>query len=156
MAMCWSMGPWAGLERRHIWEACRSSLMSNLPHQKTFIPINKAFGKGALCRLSTVLIARGSVGDCICTCARQGICWCVCMLCMEDARFCSVPCTNKSYLGYFCSATQSWFGVFVTNGSNRKPEMHSYCKPVVCELWCGQALAEFLLHAVLLSHSVSH
>ncbi len=54
MAMAWSMNPWAGLKRRHILEACRSSLMSNLPHQKTFIPINKVFDKGALHRLSIV------------------------------------------------------------------------------------------------------
>lgn len=61
LAALWSMSPWAGLKRRCISEACRSSLMSNLPHQKTFIPINKAFGKGALHRLSAVPTARRSV-----------------------------------------------------------------------------------------------
>lgn len=69
MATLWSMSPWAGLKRRHILEACRSSLMSNLPHQKTFIPINKAFGKGALHRLSAVPTAHRSVCDCRSVCA---------------------------------------------------------------------------------------
>ena len=69
MAMHWSIGPWAGLERRHILEACRSSLMSNLPHQKTFIPINTAFSKGALNRLSTVPTAHRSALDCVSVCA---------------------------------------------------------------------------------------
>lgn len=69
MATLWSMSPWAGLKRRHILEACRSSLMSNLPHQKTFIPINKAFGKGALHRLSAVPTAQRSVCDCRSVCA---------------------------------------------------------------------------------------
>lgn len=69
MGTLWSMSPWAGLKRRHILEACRSSLMSNLPHQKTFIPINKAFGKGALHRLSAVPTAQRSVCDCRSVCA---------------------------------------------------------------------------------------
>ena len=57
------MSPWAGLKRRHILETCRSSLMSNLPHQKTFIPINKALGEGALHRLSAALTAHQCVGS---------------------------------------------------------------------------------------------
>lgn len=56
VAVLWSMNPWAGLKRFQILEACCSSLMSNLPHQKTFIPINKAFDKGVLHLLSTVCV----------------------------------------------------------------------------------------------------
>lgn len=85
MAMLWSMSPWAGLKRRHILEACRSSLMSNLPHQKTFIPINKAFGKGALHRLSTVPTVHRCVWLCLCALNRGYVC--VCTLCMSAARF---------------------------------------------------------------------
>lgn len=93
MAMLWSMSPWAGLKRSHILEACRSSLMSNMPHQKTFIPINKAFGKGALHRQAAVPTAHRSVCDCVsavhgfhlrlCTNRRRGChhyffhCWCL-------------------------------------------------------------------------------
>ncbi len=87
MAMPWSMGPWAGLKRRHILEACSSSLMSNLPHQKNFIPINKAFGKGALHRPSTVPTAHHSVCGCASVCALNRGYVGVCILCMSDARF---------------------------------------------------------------------
>lgn len=61
MAMLWSMSPWAGLKRHRILDACRSSLMSNLPHQRTFILINRAFRKGVLHHQAAVTTAHCSV-----------------------------------------------------------------------------------------------
>lgn len=90
IAMPGSMGPWAGLKRCCIREACRSSLMSNLPHQKTFIPINMAVGEGTVCCLSTtptsVSLSALPAGDMLvfvhCACQIQG--------------FLSKLCTNKA------------------------------------------------------------
>lgn len=63
MARLWSMYPRAGLERSHITETCHSSLMSNLPHQKTFIPINEAFTRESCPRSVCVYVPNG--GKCV-------------------------------------------------------------------------------------------
>lgn len=116
-----SMGPWAGLKRCCIREACRSSLMSNLPHQKTFIPINIAFGEGTVCCLSTtptsVSLSVLSAGDMLvfvhCACQIQGFLsklytnkagcyvlfiyffqtWCLC-ICMSQLSLLVQVCTS--------------------------------------------------------------
>lgn len=58
-ARIWSMCPSAGLKRSHISETCHFSLMSNLPHQKTFISINKAFTRESCPRSVCCLFPMG-------------------------------------------------------------------------------------------------
>lgn len=138
MAVPWSMSSWAGLKRRHILEACRSSLMSNLPHQKTFIPINKAFGKGALHRLSAVHAAL-CVTEALCVHSTVDMLVCVHSTCHMQGFHLRL-CTNRKrgmlFFNYFfqCWCLRMHFAC-ITSSSNVHELMVGVFFWCFCSAW---------------------